>query len=241
MTALDLLFDCIITDDMEAAANENYDCYSIMPDGRFILMKDKDFMKDWLRFNIIGVEDFGCEDNFYIEYSKLEFLRDIMIEGSMPAGEPYQRNQLIAVLGTCDHKCPQCKEEYDGYCLRAIPNCNGNLVGTTVWTRKLATLSDFMEDVFMWMKQCKGLNVLIINFDYTPDEKHPDLNFEQAYCSILIQGNAMKFLSNKDHIQKLYKKYAAAYECYDYSIEDYISHPEDSFYFRLDKPKWHEK
>lgn len=246
LTALDLIFDCVITSDMEAVANEIYDFYSIMPDGNFLLMRNKGFIEDLLYFMecITGGEDTDWEsngDSVYADYTKLEFLRGITVEGDAPTEEPNQRNQLIAIRGTCDHKCPQCIEKYNGYALREIPSCDKNLVGTTVWTSKWATLSDFMLDVFMWLRQCRGLDVLIINFDFTPDEYNRELDFGYAACSILVQGNTVKFLSDKDGIPKLYKKYATTYECTDYEIEKAINYCCDTFVFEFEKPKGYRK
>lgn len=241
LTALDLIFDCTITDDMEVVTSENYDFYSIMPDGKFILMRNKSFMNElnyFLEF-ITGEESFDWQskgDNLYLDYSKFEYFRGITIEGELPIKEPVQRNQLIAIRGTCNHACPLNIEQYDGYALREIPSCNGKLVGTTIWSCRYAAFDDFMWDVFMWMRQCKGLDVLIINFDFTPNEYEPELDFGFVCYSILIQGNVIKFLSNKKEIEKLYKKYATTYECTDYIIEDSISYPEKGFYFEFDKP-----
>lgn len=97
LTALDLIFDCVITNDMEAVANEIYDFYSIMPDGNFLLMRNKGLIKDLSYFMecITGGEDTDWEsnsDSVYADYTKLEFFRGITVEGGMP-----QPKSLISV------------------------------------------------------------------------------------------------------------------------------------------------
>ena len=111
-----------------------------------------------------------------------------------------------------------------------------------MWTAKWATDVDIIKDILGWLKYCKGLDVLIVNFDFTPNpfsEDNRELDFEYVCFCALVQGNNIKFINDAKDIGRLYHKYSRRYWCVDYEIEESINLDVDdmSKAFRLERPR----
>lgn len=240
MRLFDLLFASIETE--HEIDSKAYKFYSITPEHKFLfygnsgLMDDLDFDEyafDYLSINSCEVYD----DPVYIEYSNLKPLFNITVEGYMGQYGGVNRNQFVAVRGTCNHKCQgNCPDDYTGYTLHKLPCCDKKYIGSTMWTGKWNNNADTINDIWNWLKYCKGLDVLIINFDYTPGPEE-GLDFEHVCFCALVKGTHIRFISDKEEIGKLYYEYSNKYWCMDYKIEESINFDnEGSGVFKLEKP-----
>lgn len=267
----DLLFEYEITD--IDTFLDGYIFYSVTPDNKYLFGRSSGFIEKYIEryediLNCISMlldwdDDFeyyvrscmnSCYDTAFIDYDSLKPLFDITIEGNADeVDNSFIRNQFVAIRGTCDHKCSAYPDDYNGYALWKLPSCDGKYVGTTVWTNKYATVSDFLIDIEYWLRYCKGLDVLIVNFGITPDCNIPeerDLNYEEVCFCVLVRGSNIKFVTKADEIKRLYLEYSHKYWCTDYEVEDSINlfcdrsgkHPKFRYLtdaegaFRLEKP-----
>lgn len=231
--------------------------YTVEPDGQMVILHIRDWIVErckeisendfihWLAV-CLGINDDDLFDSVlfseecaFIEYTQLDFLKSINIEGDITCfREPCQRNQLVGVRGTCSQECPDCIPEFSGYALRDLPICDKekNLLGTTLWTAKWATIFDMLRDVFFWVRYCRCLDVLIYNFDFTPYGDDIDLHYDSCVFAAYIQGNTIRFIESASERKKLFKKYSKTYECVDYKLEDVIREGCDCRAFLFDKP-----
>lgn len=198
----------------------------------------------------------------YVEFNALSFYYEIEIDDAsdLRMAEPIMDNQLVCIRGKCDCNCSKVIMAYDSDFLRLIPSCEPvyslahhwleykydcnlqieNLqmltskVGTSVFTIDWVDYIAMLFDVCQWIKLCKGLDVLIVNFDIHPTSRRPELSFESAFCAFHIQGIHIRVISEAAEIKKLYDEYKK-YEAVDYSIEDKISNPRKNFDFKFER------
>ena len=77
-------------------------------------------------------------------------------------------------------------------------------VGTSVFTIDWVDYIAMLFDVCQWIKLCKGLDVLIVNFDIHPTSRRPELSFESAFCAFHIQGIHIRVIIEAAEVKKLY-------------------------------------
>ena len=117
MTLFEYIFDVQTIFDVTVLYSK-YAYYTVEPDGRMVLlicnprMRDKALgsQEDFITFMSValGVEEdyLACEENKFIDYSKLDFLRSINIEGDISAFEhTILKYQWIEIMGKCGSEC----------------------------------------------------------------------------------------------------------------------------------------
>ena len=266
MTFFDLLFENKTVDN--GIILNGYKFYSVTPDGKFLYYKKADSLIDTEQymFNYLNIdeayyfytpdwEERADDDLIYLDYSHIEPLLSVTVEGTLDRNiYPKCRKQFVAIRGICDHQCPKnLPDNLSGYSLHKLPSCDGKYVGTTVWTGKINNNEDTIKDIWDWLSYCKGLDVLIINFDNTPTPfddadsrigninsdilikgSNPDiktisdLDFDSVCFCALVRGSTIRFINDVAEIEQLYHEYSSKYWCIDYDIEDSINSYYDS-------------
>ena len=232
----DLIFDHELTD--TDTSLDGYNFYTVTPDNKYLYFRSSGFIEkyddflesisrfldwdnDFYYYVYKSIEDF---ETVFLDYDSLKPLFGITIEGSVDEiDNGVTRNQFVAIRGTCDHKCPEHTGNYSGYALWELPSCDRKYVGTTVWTRKYATVPDFLIDITYWLRYCKGLDVLVVNFDITPEFDFPkarDLKYKNVCFCVLVRGSNIRFVTKVQEIKSLYLEYSHKYWCMDYEIEE---------------------
>lgn len=238
MTLFDLLLEEVDVSKTSAPydfftcdADNNVICYKTADKLRKLVDLDTDLDRERLLAIILGQNYFDfCaakDGNFYIETEKLQFLKDIQVEGDLYGfGDPCQRNQLVCIRGTCNnYDCSNCPGSKNGYSIREFPVCNKErkLLGTSVWTIKWATKLDLLYDILEWLQMCHdSLDVMVVNFDFTPFDDN-DLSYDWICFAVLITGNKIRFITSAAECKSLFIEYSEKYECIDYLIEESIN------------------
>lgn len=188
-----------------------------------------------------------------IEYEKFQPYMGITIEGDITlAKNPIQRNQLVCIRGTCSHlQCGGCtfqtpvEDDDYRYVLGKLPCCDKErkLLGTSVWSAKWANTLDIIRDILWWVVRCSsehssGLQVFIINFDFTPIQNQPSLSYRYSCFAVEIKGKTIRYISDIKERKKLFLEYSK-FECIDYEIEDAInlSYFHEPSNFEFPKPR----
>ena len=182
--------------------------------------------------------DFNFNDEFYVDWNKLQPLFNIEItdDSEMPERKPLVSNQLVIIRGFCKGECSQSIIPYMGYSMQLLPSCEPIMkitrggetlpndvtiiieglqkpstvkIGSIVKTHKNAEYTDLLFDTAYWTKYCSQLDVVIFNFDYAPTVHGGEPDFTQAYCAVHIKGNQIKVITNVQKIKKLYDAYSS--------------------------------
>lgn len=181
--------------------------------------------------------EFFLGDELYVDWEKLQPLFGIEIADNpeIPDFEPAMRNQYLVIRGSCLGNCSKQIIPSYGYAARVLPSCepvvelthkgdslHGDTelvikglkppdkvkVGATVLTLKYADYLDMIFNAAYWMGYCHNLDVVMLNFDFSPTEREPELNFNYAYFAVQVKGNQMQLVTNPQKIKRLYRDYS---------------------------------
>ncbi len=213
MCILELFYKIEMIDSFASVEGQIYRYWSVDDDGRLILLQVREG---------INSDDIEAEltseyfDHDYVSYEKLRpFLEnELEIKGEIETFQPSFRDAFTAIRVTCGHDCCDITHNYEGYALRAIPSCDKNLVGTSLWSAKWSTLQNYMIDISYWISYCQSLDVYIHVFDYTPDENWNE-SFAYSWLGFQIQGKKVIIYTDKNEMRRMYEKYDKHYRVFD--------------------------
>ena len=237
MTILDCCFDIIRITGYENY-DKNYDYWSINESGTFLYMTCKrnfDFLCGVSNFSQSDVaayipylnKNLWQDKPLFIPYEELKPYEEISIEFECSVKYEFsQKYPLVCVRGACDKQCGN--KDLRTYCFHGIP-CMTNRPDWNCYSNKYPNFFDLLFSVVNWVKECKGIDALVVMFSDAPTDYEKELDFN--YCTaMLIHQNNIKVIRDS---KGLYDKYNRLYPTEDKQIELSISRPEDGFYFRF--------
>lgn len=237
MTILELCFDIDKTTDFESY-DKDYDYWSVDENGTYLFLTyrtNADSLIGTSEVNSCDIDAYieyiwetgWTEKPLFIPYEELKPYEKIVIEFETGVRyESMQKYPLICVRGTCDRQCG--KKDIKPYCFHQIP-CYNNRPDWNCYSCKYPNFFDLVFSVIDWMKECGGVNALVMMFEFQPTEFERDLDFR--YCTaLLVHHNSIRVIKDAE---KIYSEYNEKYPTEDRQIEASISDLENNFVFKF--------